>query len=84
MPGQRISSDTEGRTIVEFEAAGQMELVSWILYYGMHAEVLEPAELRGEVKRQAKGMREMYRGKEKESVKAEKKGKRISHTLDDK
>jgi len=61
-----------------------MELVSWILSYGMHAEVLEPAELRKEVKRHVKEMREMYRGKEKESVKAEKKGKPISHTLDDK
>ena len=46
MPGQKISSDAEGRTVVAFEAAGQMELVSWILSYGIHAEVLEPAELR--------------------------------------
>ncbi len=53
-----------------------MELVSWILSYGIHAEVLEPAELRREVKRQVKGMREMYRGKEKDAEKVEKKGKR--------
>jgi len=84
MPGQKISSDAEGRVTVEFEAAGQMELVSWILSYGVHAEVLEPAELRKEVKRHVKEMREMYRGKEKESEKAEKKGKRISHTLGEK
>jgi len=65
MPGQKVSSDSEGRVVVEFEAAGQMELVSWILSYGIHAEVLEPAELRKEVKRQIEGMRESYRGKEK-------------------
>jgi proteasome accessory factor B len=72
MPGQKISSDPEGRTIVEFEAAGQMELVSWALSYGIHAEVLAPPELRKEVKRQVKEMREMYRGKEKANEKVEK------------
>jgi proteasome accessory factor B len=78
MPGQKISTDSERRMCVEFEAAGQMELVSWILSYGVHAEVLEPAELRREVKRQVKGMREFYRGKEKEKEieRAEKKSKR--------
>jgi proteasome accessory factor B len=75
MPGQSISSDPEGRATVAFEAAGQMELVSWILSYGVHAEVLEPTELRKEVKRQVKEMREFYRGKEKGHDKAEKKGK---------
>ena len=72
MPGQKISTDPAGRVTVEFDAAGQMELVSWILSYGLHAEVLEPAELRKEVKRQVKALREMYRSKEKG---AEKKGK---------
>jgi proteasome accessory factor B len=72
MPGQKISTDSEGRVTVEFEAAGQMELVSWILSYGIHAEVLEPSKLRKEVKRQIKEMQQLYRGKEK----VEKKGKR--------
>ena len=76
MPGQKISSDAEGRVLVEFEAAGQMELVSWILSYGMHAEVLNPPELRKEVRRQVKGMREMYRGKEKANENVEKNSKR--------
>ena len=70
MPGQKIYTDSGGRAVVEFEAAGLMELTSWILSYGIHAEVLEPPELRKEVRRQVKEMREMYRGKEK--VKAEK------------
>jgi predicted DNA-binding transcriptional regulator YafY len=35
----------------------------------MQAEVLEPAELRNEVKRQVKEMRQLYRGKEKKTEK---------------
>ncbi|MBI5485047.1 MAG: transcriptional regulator [Deltaproteobacteria bacterium] len=76
MAGQKIVTDPEGRVTIQFEAAGQMELVSWILSYGMHAEVLEPPELRQEVKRQVREMREFYRGKDKEKDKGEKKGKR--------
>jgi proteasome accessory factor B len=69
MPEQKISTDPEKRVIVEFTAAGQMELVSWILSYGPHAEVLEPAELRKEIKKQVKEMRQIYRSKEKETGK---------------
>lgn len=76
MAGQKISSDNEGRVTIEFEAAGRMELVSWILSYGAHAEVLEPPELRRQVKQQIREMREFYRSKEKDNDKAEKKGKR--------
>jgi proteasome accessory factor B len=47
-----------------------MELVSWILSYGMHAEVLDPPELRREVKRQVREMRQYYRGKDKKQEKA--------------
>jgi proteasome accessory factor B len=64
--GQKITTDLEQRVILEFEAAGEMELVSWILSYGMHAEVLGPPELRKEVKRQIREMRQYYRSKEKE------------------
>jgi proteasome accessory factor B len=70
MPGQKISTDREGRATVEFEAAGEMELVSWILSYGMHAEVLDPPELRREVKRHVREMRQYYRGKEKKRERA--------------
>lgn len=72
MPGQKLKSDGEGRLTVEFEAAGEMELVSWILSYGAHAEVLEPPELRREVKNQIRGMREYYRGKDKKQEKGDK------------
>jgi proteasome accessory factor B len=73
--GQQISTDGEQRVIIEFEAAGEMELVSWILSYGMHAEVLAPPELRKEVKRQIREMRQHYRSKDREK-KPEKSDKR--------
>jgi proteasome accessory factor B len=64
-PGQQIKTGSDGRVTLEFEAAGEMELVAWILSYGMHAEVLEPADLRQEVKRQVREMRQFYRNKDK-------------------
>lgn len=75
-PNQQITIDDSGRPILEFEAAGEMELVSWILSYGMHAEVLEPPELRQEVKRQIREMRQHYRNKDKKGEKGGKKGVR--------
>ena len=72
-PGQLLKTDSDGFVTIEFVAAGEMELVSWILSYGMHAEVLDPPGLRQEVKRQIREMRQYYRSKDK---KAEKTGKR--------
>jgi proteasome accessory factor B len=71
-PGQKVTIDNSGRATLEFEAAGEMELVAWILSYGMHAEVLEPPELRQEVKRQVKEMRQFYRSKDKKTDKGSK------------
>ena len=71
-PGQQVTSDNSGRVTLEFEAAGEMELVAWILSYGMHAEVLEPAELRQEVKRQVREMRQFYRSKDRKPDKGAK------------
>ncbi len=61
MPGQQMSGADDGSVTVSFEAAGRMELVSWILSYGMHAEVLAPKELRQEVRRQVEKMGQWYR-----------------------
>ncbi len=72
MPGQKVKADREGGVTMEFEAAGEMELVSWILSYGAHAEVLEPPELRKEVRRHIKDMRQFYRNKEKKQEKVSK------------
>jgi proteasome accessory factor B len=72
MPEQKVATDREGRVTIEFEAAGEKELASWILSYGAHAEVLEPPELRREVKRHVREMREHYRGKDKKPEKSDK------------
>lgn len=72
MPGQKLQEESDGRLTVEFEASGEMELVSWILSYGIHAEVLEPPELRREVKNHVRGMRDYYRSKEKKGEKGAK------------
>jgi len=72
MPEQKVSTDSEGRVTIEFEAAGEKELASWILSYGAHAEVLEPPELRREVKRHIREMRQYYRSKEKKPEKSAK------------
>lgn len=76
MPDQKITTLPAGGVILEFEAAGLMELVSWVMSYGKHAEALEPPALRKEIKRQVKEMRELYRAKEKESDKENKKCRR--------
>lgn len=69
-PGQRVTTGSDGRVTLEFEAAGEMEMVAWVLSYGMHAEVLEPEELRLEVKRQVREIRQYYRSRDKKPDKA--------------
>jgi len=59
-PEQKLHSDSQGRLVMEFEAAGEMELVAWILSYGAHAEVLAPPSLRSAVERQVAGMQKFY------------------------
>jgi len=70
-PGQKVETDNEGRVIITFEAAGEMELVSWVLSYGIHAEALEPPRLRREVERQIRGMQQFYQTKNEKQEKAQ-------------
>lgn len=65
-PGQRVSELPDGELLLEFEAAGSLEILAWVLSYGRHAELLEPPELRRELRRHVKGLREIYRKKGKE------------------
>jgi predicted DNA-binding transcriptional regulator YafY len=48
-PSQKIEKREDGSIILSFSAGGKMEIISWILSYGRHAEVLEPTELRKQV-----------------------------------
>jgi len=61
--GQKLSVAGDGSVLLEFEASGSMEILAWLLSYGRHAEILEPPELRREMRRQVKGLREIYRKK---------------------
>lgn len=64
--GQKISSEPGGSVVLEFEASGSLEILAWILSYGRHAELLEPPELRREMRRHIKGLREIYPKKDKD------------------
>lgn len=65
-PGQTMQLEPDGSVLLSFEAAGSLEIMAWILSYGSHAELLEPPELRKELRRQIKGLREIYRKKDKD------------------
>jgi proteasome accessory factor B len=59
-PTQTIRREKGGSIVLSFFAGGKMEMISWILSYGRHAEVLEPAPLREELQRIAGEMTAMY------------------------
>jgi proteasome accessory factor B len=59
-PSQRLTEEKDGSIVLSFTAGGRMEIVAWLLSYGRHAEVLEPADLRDEVRLVAREMVEMY------------------------
>ncbi|MDR2870831.1 MAG: WYL domain-containing protein [Deferribacteraceae bacterium] len=46
----------EGGIILTFTSSSKPELISWVLSFGAQAELLEPAELRQELRREAEGM----------------------------
>ena len=48
---QRIREDEDGSLRLSFRAGGKLEILSWLLSYGAHAELLAPEDLRGELRR---------------------------------
>jgi proteasome accessory factor B len=59
-PSQSVSEDTDGSVVLSFTAGGRMEIISWLLSYGKHAEVLEPPGLRDEVRHMVLDMVALY------------------------
>ncbi len=57
---QEISEEPDGGIILSFQAGGKMEILAWLLSFGAHALVLEPPELREEVKRSVASLARMY------------------------
>ncbi len=60
-PSQKVDKKDDGSVIITCEAGGLMEIVSWVLSYGDNVEVLEPGELRKELKKTIKSMAALYR-----------------------
>ena len=63
-PSQKVSVRADGSVIFEAEVAGTEEIKHWVLKWGAKAEVLAPASLRHEIRREAEEMMKTYgRGK---------------------
>jgi predicted DNA-binding transcriptional regulator YafY len=57
---QRITEHTDGTLLLHFRAGGKMEILSWLLSYGAHAELLTPENLREELGRMAHDTASLY------------------------
>lgn len=57
---QRITETDDGRVLIEATVPDTADLRWWLLSFGSAVEVLEPADLREEFRRQAQAMRELY------------------------
>ena len=57
---QKLSPATEGRLNFEAEMPLSPELTSWVLSWGSDCEVIEPAELRGQILSDLRKMLEKY------------------------
>jgi predicted DNA-binding transcriptional regulator YafY len=57
---QQISEQEDGGVLLSFRAGGKMEILSWLLSYGAHAELLAPQELRAELGRLAREAAALY------------------------
>lgn len=59
-PTQKIKKLRNGGIELSFAAGGRMEIISWILSYGSHVELLEPPQLRRELAETTRSMAAIY------------------------
>jgi predicted DNA-binding transcriptional regulator YafY len=59
---QSITEGADGGVLLSFRAGGKMEILSWLLSYGAHAELLEPQELRKEIAGMVRETERLYQG----------------------
>lgn len=59
-PSQRIRRLRGGGVELALKVGGRLEIIAWLLSYGEHAEVLEPADLREEMASRAARMNMLY------------------------
>lgn len=60
-PSQQVEELPDGGLVLRLTVSGKGDLMRWILGYGAHVEVLEPAGLRARVAEEAGRMRALYR-----------------------
>ncbi len=48
-PDQQLTDESDGSVVLAMHTSGRLEIKMWILSYGPHAEVLQPADLRDEI-----------------------------------
>jgi len=59
-PTQKIKKLEGGGVELSFTAGGRMEIIAWLLSYGAHVELLEPADLRREIGEKTRSMAKIY------------------------
>lgn len=59
-PTQKIRKLRSGEVELHFTAGGRMEIISWVLSFGAHVELLEPPELRSEIAEKTRSMALIY------------------------
>ncbi len=63
-PSQLNEMQSDGSVIVQFSLTSLVEIRSWILSFGCHAEVLEPIELRTALLEEAEKLAQIYSTKQ--------------------
>ncbi len=59
-PGQKLTRRKDGTLILTFNTTSRFEVISWVLGFGPDAELLEPEDLRREVREKVEAIAERY------------------------
>lgn len=59
-PDQKLTKRKDGALILTFTATSRLEVIAWILSFGPDAELLEPKDLRDELRKQVDEIRARY------------------------
>ena len=59
-PSQKLTPQKDGGLIAQFDLDGTEEIKRWVMSFGRHADVLEPQELRGQIREEIVALAEAY------------------------
>ena len=63
-PTQEMVEDAaDGSVVLQFKVCGLLELKTWIIQWGTEVEVLEPSELRNQIRQMAEDIVKIFLGK---------------------